>query len=365
MSEPEKEVKEQKADPFWLGRRYLKEVGPDGEVQYREVPLREEDLLFPQEEDRLVVDDWHSLNLAYLRGALDILLKGRSDAKVFSDHRIDFGVEGIQPLGPDVVVFVDLNEPWDARSGTFRVAEFAARPLLVVEATSTSTRPLDLSPKVDLYQRVGVPYYAIVDDGPRGDWSPVVLRGYRATPHGYSPVEPDEKGRLWLSPLKVWRVPEGKKVFLCDANGKRLPEWEETHAAHEKAVVRIEELETVTEEAILARQDAERDRADEARKRSDAEKREADEARKRAEAEKLAADEALKRIEAEKLAADEARKRAEAENREADSARLAADEARKRSNAERTAADAESRAADLTALVAQLQAQLRQVGGSP
>ena len=329
MSEPEKEVKEQQADPFRLGRRYLKEVGPDGEETYREVPLREEDLLFPHEGDRLVVSDPHVQNMLYLRGALDILLRDRPDAKVFSDHVIDFGAEGIKPLGPDVVVFVDLKEPWHAKSGTFEVVEFAARPLLVVEMTSPDTRRNDLAPKVDLYYRVGVPYYAIVDHGPRGDWSPVVLRGYRAAPGGYSPVQPDEKGRLWLPTLNLWLVPEDEKVFLYTADGERLPDWSETHAANKKATVRIEELETLTEEAILARREAERETAAEARKRADAEKREVDAAR---------------------LASEETRKRADAE-------RLASEETRKR-------ADAESRAADLTALVAQLQAQLRQSGGS-
>ena len=336
MSEPEQKVTEREADPFWLGTRYLKEVGPDGEVRYREVPLREEDLLFPQEGDRLVVNDSHVQNMLYLRGALDILLRDRPDAKVFSDHVIDFGIEGLQPLGPDVVVFVGMKEPWHARSGTFRAAEFDARPLLVIELTSPDTRPKDLSPKRDLYFEAEVPFYAIVDHGPRGDWSPVVLRGYRAALEGYAPVETDEKGRLWLSPLNLWLAPEGEKVFLCGADGARLPEWRETHAANKKAGIRIEELETLTEEAILARQEAERARVNEIRKRADAEKREADEV--------------SKRLDAEKVAADETRKRADTEKREAD-------EARKR-------ADAESRAADLTALVAQLHAQLRQSGGS-
>ena len=316
MSEPEKEVKEQQADPFWLGRRYLKEVGPDGEVRYREVPLREEDLLFPQEEDRLVLTESHMRNCIYAKMMLEIVMGDRPDAMVFMDHRIDFGIEGMEPLGPDVAVFVELNAPWNPQRGTFDATEFEARPLLVIEVTSASTRPNDLQAKVDLYFEAKVPYYAIIDHGPHNDWSRVVLRGYRAAPGGYSSVEPDEKGRLWLSTLNLWLVPDGEKVFLCRADGERLPEWRETYAANKKAGVRIEELETLTEDAILARQEAERET-----------------------------------VNAEKLAADEARKRADAE-------RLAADEARKR-------ADAEGRSADLTALVAQLQAQLRQAGGLP
>jgi colicin import membrane protein len=321
MSEPEKEVKEQQADPFWLGRRYLKEVGPDGEETYREVPLREEDLLFPQEGDRLVLTESHTRNCIYAKSILEIVMGDRPDAMVFMDHRIDFGVEGMEPLGPDVAVFVDLNGVWDVRKGTFGVAEFGARPLLVIEVTSPDTRRNDLGPKVDLYFEAKVPYYAVVDLGPKNDWSPVVLRGYRAAPGGYSPVQPDEKGRLWLSTLGLWLVPEGEKVFLCTADGERLPEWRETHAANKKAGVRIEELETLSEEAILARQEAERETVTEGRKRADAEK--------------LASEESRKRADAEKLVSEETRKRA----------------------------DAESRAAELTALVAQLQAQLRQSGG--
>lgn len=337
MSEPERKLAEQQADPFRLGTRHLKEVGPDGEERYRLVPLREEDLLFPQEEDRPVVNDRHVKNMLYLRGALDILLRDRPDAMVFSDHRIDFGVEGIEPLGPDVVVFDGMNRAWEARTGTFEVVAYSARPLLVIEMTSPDTRPNDLSPKVELYFEAKVPFYAIVDTGPRADWTPAVLRGYRATPDGYTVVDRDEKGRLWLEPLSLWLVPDGQRVILCSADGERVPEWRETDAANKRANVRIEELETLTEEAILARQEAEKARIQELRNRADAEKREADEVQKRLDAEKREADEARKRADAERVAADEGRKRA----------------------------DAESRADDLAALVAQLQAQLRQSGGTP
>ena len=72
MSEPERKIEEKQADPFWLGTRYLKEVGPDGEERSRMVPLREEDLLFPQEEDRLVVNYWHVVNMTYLFAALRV-----------------------------------------------------------------------------------------------------------------------------------------------------------------------------------------------------------------------------------------------------------------------------------------------------
>ena len=364
MSELERKVEEQDTDPFRLGTRYLKEVGPDGEVSYRMVPLREEDLLFPQEEDRPVENVFHRRILAYLHGVLEILLAKRPDAIVFSNHRIDFGVDGMEPLGPDVVVFVESNREWEGPSGTFEVIEYAARPLLVVEVTSPGTRSNDLSSKVGFYFEAGVPFYAVVDTGPKGNWSRVVLRGYRATPEGYSPVEPDEKGRLWLSPLNQWLVPNGKLVSLCGIDGQRLPEWRETDAANKKATVRIEELETLTEEAILARQEAERARIQELRNRADAETREADEVQKRLDAEQRESDEVRKRADAERVAADEVRKRADAE-------RVATNEARKRADAEQTAADevckradAESRAADLAALVAQLQAQLRQTGGS-
>src|SRR6476646_8540214 len=85
------------SDPFHLGIRYLKEVGPDGEVTYREVPLREEDLLFHEEGDRLVITDIHQTNVLYLQGTLRILTKGRPDTLVLGDHRIDFGVDGLRP----------------------------------------------------------------------------------------------------------------------------------------------------------------------------------------------------------------------------------------------------------------------------
>ena len=47
-------------DKWRYGERYLRHVGADGEVSCEIVPLRKEDLLYPEEGDRPVLTDDHS-----------------------------------------------------------------------------------------------------------------------------------------------------------------------------------------------------------------------------------------------------------------------------------------------------------------
>ena len=139
------------ADPFRFGWRYLREPGPDVTDPLGRVPLTEHDVLFPQEEDRIMTNDAHVRQLTYLRNALDVTTGGVSGRKVFCDHRTDFSVEGLEPLGPDLVVVDNLPE-WDPMVGTLIIAATGAKPLLVVEVTSENTRKSDIGDKVDFYQ---------------------------------------------------------------------------------------------------------------------------------------------------------------------------------------------------------------------
>ena len=88
------------SDPFRLGWRFVRETGSDGVEVSRQVPLTERDLLFPQEEDFVVQRDPHIRDMLYLREAFRVVLRQRETVHIFADHRIDFNLHGVEPLGP-------------------------------------------------------------------------------------------------------------------------------------------------------------------------------------------------------------------------------------------------------------------------
>jgi colicin import membrane protein len=264
------------ADPFRYGWRFVRQKGPDGVVRAERVPLKKEDLLYPQEEDFVVHNPAHDQDCFYLRGALLQSMANVPGGAVFHDVRIDWGVAGVQPLGPDVSVLVGMRGDWDPQVGTLKLAELGARPLVAVEVVSPSTRDIDLDDKVLLYYRAGVPFYAIVDSRPDEKPRRVRVLGYRATPEGYVRVPLNDRGWLWVEPVRLWLAGEEGRAVCYDGQGNRLPDLVEAVKTAEHATARAEESAVLAEEAIRARQEAERRAAEEARARQEAEAKTAD-----------------------------------------------------------------------------------------
>jgi len=234
-------------DPWYIGWRYERREGPDGQVKMERVPLRQEDLLYPQEEDFIVENPAHETICAYLRDAMFQYLTNQPGTAVLHDCRVDWGVEGVQPLGPDFSVFGNVHGPWDRMRGTFYVAELDAKPLLAVEVTSPTTRNIDLDDKVDLYFRAGVPYYAVVDPRPlpNGEWE-IRLMGYRLdarNPESYFRARLDGRGWLWLDTVRIWLAAEGKAAVCYDELGSRLLNHVEAVQAVQQAQTRAEAAE--------------------------------------------------------------------------------------------------------------------------
>jgi hypothetical protein len=301
-------------DPFRYGWRYRRRTHPDGTSTVDVVPLSKEDLLYPEEDDFVVQRPPHLRDFEYCHGTLEVHYADRPDVVVLGDCRVDWGVAGVRPLGPDILVLFDVRE-WLQR-GTFRIAEEGGRPVLVMEIASPSTRDNDLGPKIDLYYRVGVSRYVIVDRGPEGE-DPVQITGYQWTPQGWEKLTPAAQGRLSLAPVPLLLGVEDGRPWLYDAaTGARLLDRLEESQAREQAEARAEAEERARAEA-------------EERARAEAEAREAEaEARARAEAEARMAEERARaeaegRAQAEERAREaEARARAEAEDRAALEERL-------------------------------------------
>jgi len=216
-------------DPFRFGWRYVRrappELSPCGSDIFDEVPLSWEDLLYPEEDDRVPHPPGHSDDCYYCYGTLRSLYTGDASVVVLGDCRVDFWVNGLRPLGPDVLMLFDVRH-W-RQEGTFRVAEEGGRPVLVIEVTSPDSRAHDFYNKPDLYYRAGVEIYIIVDRGPQIGDAPRLL-GYQRGPQGWLRLVPDRQGRLDLSPVGLLIELEGDRCRLYDrGTGERLPDYEE------------------------------------------------------------------------------------------------------------------------------------------
>jgi colicin import membrane protein len=243
------------ADPFRYGWRYIAHPLPDGDVRYEQVPLTLEDVLHPQEGDFIVQNERHHRRCTYLYDVARAQLADDPTAAVLSDVRIAWDVTPPKAHGPDLAVIFGVREhrPW----GTFDVAIEGARPSLIIEVTSPETAHLDRGVKRDEYAEVGVPLYIIVDTVIEQGASRLRLLGYTLTPAGYQPLTPDERGRLWLPPLRAWLGIADNEIVCYDEAGNPLGDYAAVSASlRAETAARLAAEEQVAREAA-ARADAE------------------------------------------------------------------------------------------------------------
>jgi Uma2 family endonuclease len=280
-------------DPFRYGWRYVRRTQPDGTVVIEEIPLTRDDLLYPEEGDFVVQEPWHTQDFTYCYSALTAWFAAQSNVVVLGDCRVDWGVPGIRPLGPDIVVLYEV--PHWLRQATFHLAGEGGTPVLVVEIASPSTRDNDLGIKRAFYYQAGVQKYIIVDRGPEGE-DPVRLLGYQRGPTDWLPLPPDAQGRLELAPVGLSMGIEDDRPWFYDAvTGVRepdRPEWRQTLAEArdraQDAEVRAQDAEVRAQDAEVRAQDAAtRATRAEARAQAEAQARMALEARVRALEEQL------------------------------------------------------------------------------
>lgn len=212
-------------DPYFYGWRHVARRRPDGTEYTERVPLTERDILFPQEDDFVVTNDAHDDALAYLKAAFRWRLAGRPGALVLSDHRIDFQVEGWEPLGPDVAVLFDAG-PLDRLNATYPLRDKGARAALVIEVTSPSTRNTDLDAKVDAYYEVGVPLYVIADLRATAAGPDVRFIAYRATADGPVRLASADRSRVWLPDLDLWLTARGDRFVCLEPDEREIGDYQ-------------------------------------------------------------------------------------------------------------------------------------------
>ena len=245
------------ADPFRYGWRFVYRKQPDGSLVEEQVPLRLEDLLFPEEGDFIVQTVGHNQDCAYLMLVLKARLAHDPSAVVISDCRVAWDVPGLKPLGPDVAVFFGLHgyEDW----GTLDVAKEGAIPALVIEVTSPDTRKNDVGIKKDFYHRAGVPQYVIVDVRSRKDGRQLRLASFRNTPAGYERIPADERGWVWLDCAGIWPgAAEGRAVCYDGETAAEIGDYtsvcQALAVAEERAAANALALAVAEEQAALSAQ---------------------------------------------------------------------------------------------------------------
>ncbi len=275
-------------NPFPYGWRYVTRTRPDGTAEVDMVPLTLLDVLHPQEGDQIPEDSRHERHRRHFQNVFETRLAPQANLLCLSDCLIDWDRE-VRGHSPDLIV-LERDGPWPWGSwGTLHVKQEGARPRLVVELTSPSTRGNDVGSKVEHYHRVGVPLYVIVDE--EEEEGPLTLIGYRWQPKGYEVLPLDPAGRLLLEPFGVLLAIKGDRVAILDAaTGQEIGDYGAITRALEAEVRAREAAEQRAREQAQVRKEAEHARAAaEQREREQAQAREAAE-RSRAEAEQARAE---------------------------------------------------------------------------
>ncbi|HEV2852928.1 MAG TPA: Uma2 family endonuclease [Thermoanaerobaculia bacterium] len=225
-----------KTDLFFYGYR-LKHVHlPSGEEIEQQIPLTPEDLLDPQPGDVVGQSRRHFELRFLLSGFLERHYSSRKDVYVAVDMKMLWGIPGLPEPAPDIAVIQGVGE--DDNREDFDVVEEGTRPCLVIEIVSSKdseTRRNDYERKVEIYQKVGIPEYLILDPPTAYTEHRLLMTGYRLRPDDrYRRIEPDAEGRLLseTTQLLFGVAEDGRTLKVIDAaTGERLLTCEEMEAA--------------------------------------------------------------------------------------------------------------------------------------
>jgi len=179
-------------------------VAPDGTETVDQVPLTLEDVLFPEPGDDIPNGIAHFDDLSYLMDVFNYKFLNDQTVVGLSRCLVDWNLPGVKPLRPDISLFFGVQGRINS-SSIFNVAKEGARPVLVIEVTIPETRINDVEAKVDYYHRAGVPLYVIADvvEQDETDRRFELIR-YERTPSRYKRVKPDQRGWIWLDPVRLW-----------------------------------------------------------------------------------------------------------------------------------------------------------------
>jgi Uma2 family endonuclease len=215
--------------------------GPDGRMELLEIPLTREDYLNPRFGDKWVQGRVHSDLIVDIGARLLHWSRSRPEFLVISDVQHVLG-RGLPKPSPDISVIRGARNPEKVES-SYNMVRQGVPPCLIIELISPRDpriREIDEHDKVDLYQRIGVREYFLVEL-PRTMPGRFGIFGYRLDSNGtYRRIVPDAEGGLCSETTGLWFgiSPEGTGLIVRDAaTGEPLPNVSEAVEAlkHEAA----------------------------------------------------------------------------------------------------------------------------------
>lgn len=237
-------------DPFRYGYRW-------GEKPGEMIPLTYEDLLDPQEGDRVPDDNLNHQIALYFNHFLEHQFAGEEDVLTGGDLKLRFGEKGKGPA-PDAFVLRGVRDP-GRRRGSFWIGREPGQLVLAIEIVSRNYKDKDYKDSKALYEREKVPEYVLIEllgeylDGA------YKLTCFRLDESGvYRQVEADEIGGIVSEQanLRIEPDPEGWGLRVTDLRtGERLLRpREETAARRKEAEARREEAEARREAEARAQE---------------------------------------------------------------------------------------------------------------
>lgn len=206
------------------GWRDVLQTNEDGVEELVRIPLTLEDYLHPQEGDKHMNNSDQARMCFYLKSILTTYITSNPPPVIYNEVGMDWNIPNEGHYAPDISIIYNVDEPERYRS-VFKVADEGTQPSLVIEVTSPSTRHVDFGDKFQAYERVGVPYYIIVDSRVNRRTKELVERrviGYELTPNGYVAMTPNEYGWIWMEPAGLWIGLDGTELQCYDAQGNHL-----------------------------------------------------------------------------------------------------------------------------------------------
>jgi len=254
---------------YYYGYRTTITYDEKGRTVYKYRPLTPEDLLEPEEGDVYMEGSLHEKDLDRLKSIFRHALKDRKNVTVYSDLKIQWGVDGLSNPAPDISIFENVKDPEKPRNSFF-VQEEGVKPFFVLEVVSPRYRDTDTDGKPGIYRKARVPEYIIVDPGLEGNKISYTVSGHRLAGNRYVKIKPDRQGRILslttglfigVSELRdrliVTDVQTGEEILSDDERA------EEAEIRAEQEAIRAEQEATRAEQEKI-RAEKEKIRADSA-----------------------------------------------------------------------------------------------------
>jgi Uma2 family endonuclease len=198
-----------------LGWRYETVRTVNGQPEMVRVPLTPEEALHPQEGYVMPIRTDHDRISDDLCDMLRPYLEAQADVAVFHDLVFAWDHPAVKPYAPDIAVVPHLPDR-EKNRGQFVIEEEGARPSLIIEVVSPSSREADRVIKVRDYAWVGVQEYVYIDQRTYKGAIIWEVVGFRLQEGVYLPILTDEDGALYLTTLNLRIGIEDGKVWLED-----------------------------------------------------------------------------------------------------------------------------------------------------